>query len=380
MVVGMKSWISRLAAGLMAVMVLAFVGWWAVGGAVGIAGLSLPDFPDWPEPVVSLTAASEGEIYFQSFSPYDFDILLNARPLPVPTTGFGTLLLPTGAFPETPVPAVILVHGSGGIAPGREMSTARMLADAGFAAFVIDYYAARGVTQGSDYLTKVLAVTEFDAVADAYGALTILSTHPSIDADRIGVMGFSYGGMAVRIAMDERVRRTFVPEHAGFAAFVDVYGPCFQDWGTRATNGAPLLSLRGTEDESNDLAACAEREEALRTLGVAVESRIYEGAGHAWESERPRTMTDSPYVAGCTVRYDERGHSFIGDVQIVSGETDDTRAQRLVKRLASGGPMASCVHQGYVVGRDDVTREKAARDLLVFLKRVLGGAGSRTGG
>ena len=131
-------------------------------------------------------------------------------------------------------------------------------------------------------------MTEFDAATDAYAALALLSTHPAIDSSRIGMMGFSYGGMAVRIAMDERVREAMVPDRPGFAAFVDTYGPCFQDWGTRRVNGAPLLTLRGTEDRSNDLAACADREAELRALGVDVDARVYEGAGHAWESDTPR--------------------------------------------------------------------------------------------
>jgi dienelactone hydrolase len=367
----MRGWGARLGvAGAIVVAVLGLA-WWLVGGIVGVVESRLPDFPDWPPPVEALEAGTVGEIYFRSWSPYDFDILLRARPLPVPTTGRGNLLLPDRASPQDPVPAMVLLHGSGGISPGREREAARTLAEAGYAAFVIDYYAPRGIGPESDYMAKVLAVTEFDAVADAYGALSVLSSHPSIDGDRIGLMGFSYGGMAVRIAMDERVRRTFAPDHRGFRSFVDVYGPCFQDWGTRETNGSPLLTLRGTNDASNDLAACAEREEGLRRLGVEVESKVYEGAGHAWEVDKPRELMPSPYVSGCTVRYDERGHSFIGDTAIVSGAVDDTRAERVLQRIASGGPMTECVHEGYVIGRDDETRARAIRDWLDFLARTL---------
>ncbi|MBJ22226.1 MAG: dienelactone hydrolase [Deltaproteobacteria bacterium] len=366
-----RSVLSRVAVGLLLLLLTGYVIWRSLGGAVGIAESGLPEFPDWPSPSADLSAGGEGEFYFTSYSPYDFDILLHAWPLAVPTTGFGTLVLPEGASADRPVPAVVLVHGSGGIAPGRERRVARTLADAGIAAFVIDYYAPRGITEETGYMSKVLAVTEFDAAADAYGALLLLSTHPAIDGERIGMMGFSYGGMAVRIAMDERVRESYAPEHPGFAAFVDTYGPCFQDWGTTRVNGAPLLTLRGTEDRSNDLTACAEREAELISLGIDVDARIYQGAGHAWESETPRRFfEDSPYVAGCTIRYDEAGHSWIDDVPIVNGDPGDSRAQRVVMRLSSGRAMASCVGSGYLIGRDDETREKATRDFLEFLTRV----------
>ena len=145
----------------------------------------------------------------------------------------------------------------------------------------------------------------------------------------------------------------------------------FPGLGTRETNGSPLLTLRGTNDASNDLAACAEREEGLRGRGVEVEARVYEGAGHAWEIEKPRELMPSPYVAGCTVRYDERGRSFIGDTPIVSAAADDTRAERVLQRIASGGPMTECVHEGYVIGRDDEARARATRDWLDFLARTL---------
>ena len=353
-------------------LIMGAIGWQLMGGAVGIAESQLPAFPDWPAPVTNLSEGDTGEIYYPTWSPYDFDILLRADPLPVPTTGLGTLILPEGASTAAPVPAVILVHGSGGISPGREMRVGQTLADAGIAAFVIDYYKPRGITKDTDYMAKVMAATEFDAATDAYAALAVLATHPAIVSDRIGMMGFSYGGMAVRIAMDERIRERVAEHHPGFAAFVDTYGPCFQNWGTTRVNGAPLLTLRGTEDKSNELPACLAREAELRALGVEVDARVYEGAGHAWEAATPRKLfEDSPYVAGCTITYDENGHSFIGDVEIVDGAPGDTRAERVVMRLSSGGPMTSCVGYGYVIGRDDETRAKATQAFLEFFDRVL---------
>lgn len=358
-----------------ALVLVAALAWQLVGGAVGLAESRLPAFPEWPAPVRDLTSGGTGEIYFESYSPYDFDILLRKDPLPVPTTGLGTLILPKNAGATARVPAVIVVHGSGGITPGREMRIGQTLADAGFAAFVLDYYQPRGITKDTDYMAKVMAVTEFDAATDAYAALRVLSTHPAIDGTRVGMMGFSYGGMAVRIAMDERVRERVAPDHPGFAAFVDNYGPCFQDWGTTRVNGSPLLSLRGTEDASNDLEACKARESALRKLGTPVDARIYEGAGHAWESSTPRRLfADSPFVAGCTIRYDEEGHSFMGETPIVDGDADDSRAERVVMRLASGGPMAACVGSGYVIGRDDETRAEATAAFLGFFGHTLIGS------
>ena len=111
---------------------------------------------------------------------------------------------------------------------------------------------------------------EFDIVTDAYAALKLLSTSTRIDPRRIGLMGFSYGGMAARFAIDERFREALVPELPGFALYADFYGPCFQKLDTTRARAVPLLTLRGTDDASNDLAACAARERELAALAVAL--------------------------------------------------------------------------------------------------------------
>ncbi len=342
------------------------------GGAAGLVGAALPTFPDLPAPPADLAdGPGGGTLHFASGTPFDLDVLLAGRADRLPTTGIGTFFLPDAASADVPVPAMVVLHGSGGITPGREMEYGELLAANGIAAFVLDYYLPRGVTRETNYMLRVLSVTEFDAVTDAYAALQLLATHPAVDGARIGVMGFSYGGMATRFAMDDRVREALLPGHPGFAAFVDYYGPCFQNLGTRATNGAPLLTLRGTEDASNDLPACEQREAELRAVGVPVEAHVFEGVGHAWEAHIPMEMhPDSPYVAGCEVAYDERGHSSVGGRPIVDVPLETSREERIALRVQSGDAMRECVKSGYVIGRHDETKAKSDALLLAFLRRA----------
>lgn len=349
---------------------LAILGWNVLGGAASVADAILPDFPDLPSPPTQLASETQGEIYFESHTPYDFDVLIGDLAHALATTGLGTLVLPDADRWPAPWPAMVLLHGSGGISPGREMETAAWLAEHGIAGFVVDYYRPRGITDATNYMVRVLSVTEFDATADGYGALRLLEKHPSLDPAKIGIMGFSYGGMATRIAMDERVRKALAPTSSGFSAFADVYGPCFQDFGTRVTNGAPLLTLRGTEDASNELSACADREDELRQLGVSVTSHVFEGAGHAWEADIPRELRPSPYVSGCTFAYDESGHPFVNGAPISQHEAGTSRAERSASRVASGAVLGDCVGEGYIIGRDDATRAKAEAALLSFLRET----------
>lgn len=331
--------------------------------------MAVPDFPDLPVPVTDLSRGESGTIYFASRTPFDLDVILGDLDAALPTTGMGTLYLPEVDTGE-PVPAMVLLHGSGGIRESRETAYGQILSDHGIAAFVVNYYLPRGITEDSHYMAKVLSVTEFDAIADAYAALELLSTHPRIDAARIGLAGFSYGGMATRFAMDRRIHQALAPTHPGFAVHVDYYGPCFQILGSRETNGAPLLTLRGTEDRSNDLEACVLREDELRAIGTRVEAHVYQGAGHAWEADTPpRIFEDSPYVAGCEVRYDDSGNSSIDGTPIVDVPRGTPRLERIKIRARSREPMQECVKYGYLIGSDPETKARSDAHLLGFLDR-----------
>ncbi len=333
------------------------------------APLDLPDFPNYPPPHTELEEGAQGAIYFASASPFDLDVILSGTTA-TPTTGLGYLTLPQGV--EDLAPAMVILPGSGGIQRGREHEYAEFLNGLGIAAFVIEYYEPRGLTQDIDYMIRTAAVTEFDLITDAYAALELLSSHPSIDGARIGVVGFSYGGMASRLAMDARIHQALAPAHPGFKAHIDVYGPCFQVLGTKATNGAPLLTLRGSEDASNDLNACGEREDELRAIGVEVTAIVYPGADHAWENEAPRAFREgAPYLQGCEWHYDEKGVPHVEDQKLFEYGLGSSRAQRIEARFTSGARLQKCVKFGYIVGRDETVRARAFDDAAKFLEAHL---------
>lgn len=344
------------------------------GAALAAAATDAPVLPPLPErqAPTALTEDSRGDILFDTRSPFDFDVLLNHFEQAPVTTGKGRLFLPAAANSARPVAAMVVLPGSGGISPGREMEMGESLAAQGYAALVVDYYQARGYTPESPYRDKTAGVTEFDVITDAYSALRALARHPAIDPKRVGVMGFSYGGMATRLALDVRVRDRLAPDLAPFAAHVDFYGPCFQDFGTRATTGAPLLSLRGGEDASNDLVGCARDEEALRVAGSAVGSVIYPNAGHSWDVDRPRAKNEFPYVDGCTQVFDELGLPSVNGQAMIPPGTGFVRAARHALRWNSGRFFEGCVKVGYIVGRDEPVKQQSDEQLLRFLRRTLG--------
>ncbi|MEE4193078.1 MAG: dienelactone hydrolase family protein [Halieaceae bacterium] len=331
-----------------------------------LVAYTLPNYPDWPAPQAELGAGDEGRIYYPTRSPYDLERILERFDSAPATTGLGYLSFPKNA--QGPVPAMVILPGSGGIQPGREHDYARWLNQRGIAAFVVEYYEPRGFDRQSSYAIRTSAVTEFDLVADAYASLRLLGSSPLIDDRRIGVMGFSYGGMAARLAMDERIRQALADDLAPFALHIDVYGPCFQDLQSPAVTGAPILTLRGTEDASNELPACARREHELRALGAEVTAVVYQGAGHAWENDSPRSLKEeAPYLSGCEVVYDLQGRPFLNAEPLNQYAPDASLATRVAARFSSGLKFRDCVGYGYIVGRDEATRNQAFADVEAFL-------------
>lgn len=330
--------------------------------------IALPE----PVPETKMLADTQGEIWFSSRSPFDFDLLLNHLQQTPRISTLGYLYLPHKASAKDPVPAMVVLPGSGGVKLGRQMLHANNLVANGYAALVVDYYASRNVNDDTvPYAVMVSNVTEFDVVADAYSALKALNRHPAIDPERIGVMGFSYGGIATRLAMDSRLKKLLAPRVKPFAVHIDYYGPCFQDINTESTTGAPLLTLRGAHDASNDLVQCAVREEELRAAGSEVSARVYATAGHSWDNLGARVTSSANYLRGCEMVYDERGFPSVDGRAMISASDPLDRDARYTLRMSSGRFFEGCVKTGYIVGRDQPVYDDSSGELFRFLDEKL---------
>ena len=104
-----------------------------------------------------------------------------------PLTVSGALRVPGDN--SAPCPAVVLVHGSAGV-DSRGQFHAQALNAAGIATLEIDLWAARGWLGGEFGRPRGVPET----LPDAFGALQFLAGLPRIDPQRIGIMGFSWGG------------------------------------------------------------------------------------------------------------------------------------------------------------------------------------------
>src|SRR3954462_7588769 len=123
-----------------------------------------------PWPSAEATMGIRGQpVTFPSSSPFT----PRDAPRAEPTTAVATLYLPptSGAVARPrSVPAVVLLHGAGGVLAAREHTYGRQIATMGAAALVVDVFGARR-DRATGFTERLLEVTESMAIADAYAGL-----------------------------------------------------------------------------------------------------------------------------------------------------------------------------------------------------------------
>jgi len=289
------------------------------------------------------------------FSPADFADLKAAPP----ATAEATLFMPPGRHKPRSLPAVIMLHGSGGVLAAREMTYGRQFASMGVAALAVDVFAARREL-GYGFIDRLLNITESMMIADAYlGLRWLTEKYPEIDPARVALVGFSYGAMATMYSMNARVARQ-LGGGLKFAAHAAFYGPCIARFSDPRTTGAPLLILYGTADTLIDRARCEEYAADMRKGGSTVEIVAYEGAPHQWDGGWGRRSIGRT-MHGCRLTVERDGT--VRDLNtLLPMSTPFTR--KIILGLCANGP-------AYPIGGDDAVRRKSNRDLGNFLARFL---------
>lgn len=294
-------------------------------------------------------------VTFASHSPFSLADVGGGPELDPPTAAVGTLYLP--AQVDQPVPAVVLLHGASGVRARREDTYGRQLAALGIAALVIDAFAPRR-DMGRGFVERILNITETMLLADAYAGLRYLAARPEIDAGRVVLLGFSYGGMAAVLAAYAQVAELFAPGGRRFAGHVAYYGPCIARFTEPRTTGAPVLMLYGDEDQIMNAERCAETAADLERGGSTVEVIVYPGARHQWDGSRTVPWRAPRHLADCAVTVD--GDGDVRDDRTFLPMLGPT-TRRIILGLCSSA-------DGYLVARDDAVRARSNRDLGAFLQ------------
>ncbi len=205
---------------------------------------------------------------------------------PISLTAY--LLRPPGAGP---FPAVVALHGCGGLFGQRGTLTARhrewgeRLAAAGYAVLFPDSFTPRGVSEICTRHGSNGILPERERARDAFTALRWLRTQAFVRADAVGVLGWSNGGSTVLGAVDvHQPAREAATTPWRFA--VAFYPGCRTADARRSTwrSDVPLLILIGEADNWTPAAPCLDLARKAKDLGEPVEIVTYPGAYHDFDA------------------------------------------------------------------------------------------------
>jgi dienelactone hydrolase len=273
------------------------------------------------------------------------------RPQAVEQPGIvtGDLSLPAG---HDRVPAVIVLHSCAGVTP-EIADWARALNSMGYAALVVDSFTARGVTE---VCTGHQSVNPGSRLADLFRAQELLITHPRVDPQRVGVLGFSYGGWIALWASHDWYQRRFmrgsVPPPAAYAAFYPA--GCNVRLLQEADVRAPVRIFHGTADDWMTIDHCREWVARRRAVGQDVSLVEYESALHGFDVsryDRPRRLPKVVNSSGCTVFQQE----------------DGTFTEATGRRFTGA---SRCMTIGASIGYDARAHQQSMVDLQAFFERA----------
>jgi len=288
---------------------------------------------------------------FASCTPDDTELLRGRLDQAPAVQLAGALCLPDGA--AQPLPAVVLLHGSSGLA-ASVLGWQEELLTLGIASFAPDCFSGRGLesTVNNQGMLPQLAM-----VVDACRCLEWLRRDRRLDPRRIAVIGFSRGGLAALAVGQRRLQRLTGLQGEGFAAAIAFYPALWlRLHGDLERDGAPVLVLQGDADDYVGVEQLQNYNAELQAVGAPLELCWLRGAGHLFDGPALSPPVRRPLA------------QTLLKAQIVEGD------QGTLLNSVSGQPFSWSdpqVGRGATVAYDAAAHAESRRQVAAFLGRML---------
>ena len=213
----------------------------------------------------------------------------------------GVLLFPRGEAPAGGFPAIVALHGCGGMystRAGHEDEVAQRMAlraepllQDGYAVLFVDSFRSRGVREICTIGKGERTVTAARRRLDALGALAYLARREDIARERIALVGWSHGGSTALQAANAGDRgvaafcgRADAPPF--FRAVVAFYPGCATPLAHAATYrpGAPTRIHIGDLDDWTSAATCIELGRSMESRSEDLLVTTYSDSHHGFDS------------------------------------------------------------------------------------------------
>ena len=305
------------------------------------------------KPIKSLKGGETGEIYFESSNPYSYNHILDEKDNDGKIVVSGMLKIPKSTTDK--VGAIVFVHGSGGWRKSHErwLETFNKM---GIATFRLSSFKPRGISRTVGSQTDV---TSSMMTADAYNALKLLSTHPRIDKNRIGIMGGSKGGAVSMVSAWEPVRKATVDDDLKFALHIALYPFCYGFESIQMT-GAPILILVGEKDDWTHAEPCIECTKALKDAGYDANLIVYPDAHHSFDSNSDVTfLKNALNMKKCRAIIKSNGLA----IETTSGLSMDN--PETLKKVWD-----VCATKGVHYGKNSSARKRSIEEVKRFVTKI----------
>lgn len=318
--------------------------------------------------VSSLANGRHGALQFWSGNPFEFKHILAAFPPPPQQLLRGELDFPTRVQPgfEELVPCVVAVHGSWGWGPHHLQHLANLRRH-GFATFRVDAFSSRGVANTSE---RQLAVTMANMQYDTYAALNLVVTHPRIDANRVGIVGWSLGGgCAVYNALDPVASRLGGPEGHRFAAHLGFYPAAhYRPRGPWKWTRAPIAVFQGALDDYSPTFMAEDLVKLAKSQGARIVMRLYPDSHHSFDRGESMAVEYLPKVSAPNGTLDLQFPS--GILHVTSEPWGTSFATEYEERRKNGHKYC---HRGAHAGGHKEQAAAAFQDTVHFFRATLMG-------
>jgi dienelactone hydrolase len=186
----------------------------------------------------------------------------------------GILTMPRG---DGPFPAVVMLHACNGLrvpATAAQMTGwARRLSDWGYVTLQVDSLGPRSIADGC-WNEEFIRFQ----IIDAFAAKAWLATLRQVDPGRIGVIGWSSGGVAVIVIVDAFDRAKGIEPFKAAVAFYPVCSSFYE-------RDTPLLILIGELDYLNAHRCETRSDQTLDGAAIELTLKIYPNTHHAFDFE-----------------------------------------------------------------------------------------------
>jgi len=283
-----------------------------------------------------------------------FETLTPVAPITLPAATITARLYRPDAAGR-PAPAMVILTSSAGVQRHRELYYAQRLAVAGIAACVVDSFGPRGVRSTVADQSRVSA---FQMECDAIAALRLLRDDPTIDGERIGIMGVSKGGVAA-INSAVAVRQGWRGVGDIFALHVGICPGCVAQHRDATTTGRPIFFMLAQHDDYTPARFAIDYAQRMRATGNArIRVKVYT-AHHGWESIGPvYAIANAQNFSRCANLIEDDGRHFVP----AAGRAMSEPEYRLWVR--DNGLLDRGAHAG---GGSVALRDRATDDLVSFL-------------